>query len=142
MLSGSLFLVAYDVPSRQGFRRGAVPVAFRNGVGGFGLVSVSAACRLPVDDCHVQPPFLPMSLDCPIMRKSLVAPHDVALLEGVRRDDDPDGLLFGVGEDAISPLVLALWHVRMRSDIAADMERPGFAPRFIRVHIAFLVSKL
>lgn len=137
-----LFLVPYDVSSRQGLRRGAVPVAFRSGTSGFGLVSVSAARRLPVDDRHAQPPFLPMSLDCPTMRKSLVAPHDVALLEGVRRDDDLDSLLFGVGEDATSPLVPALWHVRMRSGIAADMGRPGFAPRCIHVHIAFLVSKL
>lgn len=83
-----------------------------------------------------------MSLDYPTMRKPLIAPHDVALLEGVCRDDDLDGLLFGVGEDAISSLVSALWHVRMRSDIAADMVRPGFAPRRILVHIAFSVSKL
>ena len=106
-----LFLVAYDVPSRRGFRRGADPVAFRNGVGGFGFVSVSAACRLPVDDRHAQPPYLPMSLDYPIIRKPLVAPRDVALLEDVRRDDNLDGLLFGVGEDAISSLVSALWYV-------------------------------
>ncbi len=33
----SLFFVAYGVPSRQGLRRGAVPVAFRDGVGWFGL---------------------------------------------------------------------------------------------------------
>ena len=52
-----------------------------------------------------------MSLDYPIIPKPLVAPRDVALLEDVRRDDDLDGLLFGVGEDAISSLVSALWYV-------------------------------
>ena len=31
---------------------------------------------------------------------------------------------------------------RMRPDIAAGMVRPGFAPRHIRVYIAFSVSKL
>lgn len=83
-----------------------------------------------------------MSLDYPIMRKPLVAPHDVALLEDVRRDDDLDGLLFGVGEDAISFLVSALWYVRMRPDIAAGMVWPGFVSRCIRAYIAFSVSKL
>ena len=52
-----------------------------------------------------------MSLDYPIIRKPLVAPRDVAFLEDVCRDDDLDGLLFGVGEDAISSLVSALWYV-------------------------------
>lgn len=83
-----------------------------------------------------------MSLDYPIIRKPLVAPRDVALLEDVRRDDDLDGLLFGVGEDAISSLVSALWYVRMRSDIAADMVRLGFVSRCICAYITFSVSKL
>ena len=39
----SLFFVAYGVPSRLGLRRGAVPVAFRDGVGGFGLALFNGA---------------------------------------------------------------------------------------------------
>ena len=38
-----LFFVAYGVPSRLGLRRGAVPVAFRDGVGGFGLALFNGA---------------------------------------------------------------------------------------------------
>ncbi len=68
----SLLPVVHGFPGRQGLRRGAVPVAFRDGAGGSGPVSVSAACRLSVDDRHVQPPFLSTPLDCPIMRKPLV----------------------------------------------------------------------
>ena len=49
----------------------------------------------------------------------------------------PDGLEV-VSHDA----VLAYDFPRMRPDIAAGMVRLGFAPRRIRVYIAFLVSKL
>ena len=41
-----------------------------------------------------------------------------------------------------SSLAPALQRARMRLDIAADMARPGFAPRCILEHIAFSVSKL
>ncbi|MEE0664493.1 MAG: hypothetical protein UDC04_08405 [Collinsella bouchesdurhonensis] len=73
---------------------------------------------------------------------TLLPELDLALLEGVRRDDYLDALIFRVGEDVISSLVPTLWHARMRPDIAAGMVRPGFVSRCIRAYIAFSVSKL
>ena len=71
---------------------------------------------------------------------AFLPPRDVALLEGVRRDDYLNALLFRVGEDVFSSLMAALWRAQMRADIAAGMARLGFASRRIRVHIAFSVS--